>query len=68
MIDLNHKHLILKGIMTEVLTINKVKNVIDDLVDNLDMKYVKSMPVNPMVAYEPVGINNLRLFSRLIWS
>ena len=22
----------------------------------------------PMVAYEPVGINNLRLFSRLIWS
>ena len=53
MIDLNHKHLILKGIMTEVLTINKVKNVIDDLVDNLDMKYVKSMPVNPMVAYEP---------------
>ena len=22
----------------------------------------------PMVAYEPVGIDNLRLFSRLIWS
>ena len=53
MIDLNHKHLILKGVMTDILTVSEVENVINDLVDKLDMKYVETMPVNPMVAYEP---------------
>ena len=53
MIDLNHKHLILKGVMTDILTVSEVENVINDLVDKLGMKYVKAMPVNPMVAYEP---------------
>ena len=53
MIDLNHKHLILKGVMTDILTINEVEDVINNLVDKLGMKYVKTMPVNPMVAYEP---------------
>jgi S-adenosylmethionine/arginine decarboxylase-like enzyme len=53
MIDLNHKHLILKGVMTDILTVGEVENVINDLVDKLGMKYVKTMPVNPMAAYEP---------------
>lgn len=53
MIDLNHKHLILKGVMTDILTTNEVEDVINNLVDKLGMKYVKTMPVNPMVAYEP---------------
>lgn len=53
MIDLNHKHLILKGVMTDILTVSEVENVINDLVDKLGMKYVKAMPVNPMAAYEP---------------
>tara|TARA_Y100001970_G_scaffold138408_1_gene170304 strand:- start:7663 stop:8049 length:387 start_codon:yes stop_codon:yes gene_type:complete len=53
MINLNHKHLILKGSMARTLTIDEVKNIIDDLVDKLNMKYVKTMPTNPMVAYEP---------------
>ena len=53
MINLNHRHLILKGVMTDILTVSEVENVINDLVDKLDMKYVKTMPVNPMVAYEP---------------
>ena len=47
MIDLNHKHLILKGVMTDILTVSEVENVINDLVDKLGMKYVKAMPVNP---------------------
>ena len=51
--DLNHKHLILKGIMTFQLTVNEVKNVIQSLVEKLGMKYVETMPTNPMVAYEP---------------
>ena len=42
MIDLNHKHLILKGVMTDILTVGEVENVINDLVDKLGM-----------VAYEP---------------
>ena len=53
MIELNHKHLILKGIMTDILTVSEVENIINDLVNKLGMKYVKTMPVNPMVAYEP---------------
>ena len=51
--DLNHKHLILKGIMTCQLTVDEVKNVIQSLVEKLGMKYVETMPTNPMVAYEP---------------
>ena len=39
--------------MARTLTIDEVKNIIDDLVDKLNMKYVKTMPTNPMVAYEP---------------
>ena len=35
MIDLNHKHLILKGVMTDILTTNEVEDVINNLVDKI---------------------------------
>ena len=53
MINLNHKHLILKGVMSHNLTVSQVTNTINDLVKKLNMKYVETMSNNPMVAYEP---------------
>ena len=35
------------------LTVDEVKKIINSLVKTLNMKYVETMPTNPMVAYEP---------------
>jgi len=50
---LDHKHLISKGALSKILTIEDVTVLIDTLVDILDMKYVATMPANPVVGYEP---------------
>ena len=39
--------------MSQNLTVDHVTNIINDLVEKLNMKYVETMPNNPMVAYEP---------------
>lgn len=39
--------------MSQNLTVDQVTNIINDLVEKLNMKYVETMPNNPMVAYEP---------------
>ena len=50
---LDHKHLITKGQLDRVLTVEDVTNLINELVQALDMKYVETMPINPVVGYEP---------------
>jgi len=49
--SLQHKHLILKG-KCNILTVEEVKQWIENLVVKLDMELVKGMPVNPSVGYE----------------
>lgn len=50
---LDHKHLIIKGQLDQVLTVEDVTNLINELVQALGMKYVETMPINPVVGYEP---------------
>jgi len=50
---LNHKHLVSKGTLDKSLTIEEVTSLINNLVEALDMQYVKTMPINPVVGYEP---------------
>ena len=49
---LDHKHLITKGQLDQVLTVEDVTNLINELVQALDMKYVEKMHINPVVGYE----------------
>ena len=50
---LDHKHLITKGKLNQLLTVEDVTNLINELVQALNMKYVETMPINPVVGYEP---------------
>ena len=50
---LDHRHLISKGTLTDKLTVEDVKDLINNLVKALNMRYVKSLPNNPVVGYEP---------------
>ncbi len=50
---LDHKHLISKGTLDSTLTVDQVTDLINNLVKALNMKYVETMPINPVVGYEP---------------
>jgi S-adenosylmethionine/arginine decarboxylase-like enzyme len=50
---LDHKHLISKGTLDACLTTEEVTDLINNLVKALNMRYVDTMPMNPVVGYEP---------------
>jgi S-adenosylmethionine/arginine decarboxylase-like enzyme len=50
---LDHKHLISKGTLDACLTVEEVTDLINNLVKALNMRYVDTMPMNPVVGYEP---------------